>query len=202
MNEHQNTYTREELPVRPIFDMELLLGLLQETRLGGQVVEDLANTWERWLPLLHVLKLDTGKIRYLLIWLDESVEKEVDEAWAKSATEGFRLNALAQTMCMCTVYQAEPEVQDAGCAPAPRPTEALRQALAAEGVPYQEDGPTLSRRYAVLTHFPFRGACDICVLQPDCPKANGSTDAAFHTVELGLPPLSSGGENPEDGHVH
>ena len=110
MNEHQNTYTREELPVRPIFDMELLLGLLQETRLGGQVVEDLANAWERWLPLLHVLKLDTGKIRYLLIWLDESVEKEVDEAWAKSATEGFRLNALAQTMCMCTVYQAEPEV--------------------------------------------------------------------------------------------
>ena len=56
MNEHQNTYTREELPVRPIFDMELLLGLLQETRLGGQVVEDLANTWERWLPASIRLK--------------------------------------------------------------------------------------------------------------------------------------------------
>lgn len=137
-----------------------------------------------------VLKLDTGKIRYLLIWLDESVEKEVDEAWAKSATEGFRLNALAQTMCMCTVYQAEPEVQDAGCAPAPRPTEALRQALAAEGVPYQEDGPTLSRRYAVLTHFPFRGACDICVLQPDCPKANGSTDARVPYGGAGTSPLA------------
>ena len=197
MSEH----TREILLVKPIFDMELMLGLLQETRLGGQVMEDLADAWERWLPHLHVMKLDTGKIRYLLVWLDEDVETEVDNTWKESATDGFRLNALAQTMCMCSVYQVEPEVEDAGCAPAPRPTEALRLALETEGIPYQEDGPTLSRRYAVLTHFPFRGACDICFLQPDCPKANGVQDTAFHTVELGLPPLASDNETPEDGHV-
>ena len=200
MNEHNSAHTQEILPVKPVFDMELMLGLLQETRLGGQVMENLADAWERWLPHLHVMKLDTGKIRYLLVWLDEDVETEVDETWGKSATDGFRLNALAQTMCMCAVHQAEPEVEEAGCAPAPKPTESLRHALAAEGVPYQEDGPTLSRRYAVLTHFPFRGACDICFLQPDCPKANGSRDSSFHTVELGLPPLPDG-ETSDGGHA-
>ena len=52
-----NTYTKEALEVRPIFDFELLLGLLQEKRLGGSVLEELADTWERWLPKLHALKL-------------------------------------------------------------------------------------------------------------------------------------------------
>ena len=78
-----NSYTKETLPVRPIFDFELMLNLLSEKRLGGKVVEELAETWERWLPMLHALKLETGKGRYLALWLDQDVEKEVDEAWAK-----------------------------------------------------------------------------------------------------------------------
>ena len=63
-----NSYTREKLEVRPVFDMELRLGLLDEKRLGGQTLEDLAEAWERWLPLLHALKLETGKGRYLALW--------------------------------------------------------------------------------------------------------------------------------------
>lgn len=178
------SHTTEKLAVRPVFDMELMLGLLQETRLGGQVMETLADAWERWLPLLHALKLETGQGRYLAIWLDETVEGEVDDTWARSATEGFRLNALAQTMIMCAVYQIEPEVEDAGCAPAPRPCDELRDALEAEGIPYQDpSGPTLCRRFSVLTPFPFKGACDICHLRPDCPKAHGAAEA-FHSVEL------------------
>lgn len=35
-------YNKEMPAVRPVFDMELMLGLLQETRLGGQVMESLA----------------------------------------------------------------------------------------------------------------------------------------------------------------
>lgn len=180
MSEH----TKEVLPVRPIFDFELMLSLLQETRLGGQVMEQLAETWERWLSELHAVKLDTGKNRYLVIWLGEAAEQDIDGAWEKSPSEGFRLNALAQTMIMCAVYQVLPEVEDAGCAPAPAPTDALRAALEAEGIPYQEpEGPTLCRKFSVLTHFPFRGACDICHLRENCPKANGNAES-FHTVEL------------------
>ena len=133
-----NSYTKETLPVRPVFDFELLLSLLSEKRLGGKVVEELAETWERWLPLLHAVKLETGKGRHLALWLEESVEKEVDEQWAKSSEYGYRLSALAQTMCQCAIYQLMPELEEAGCAPAPEPTATLRDVLAQEGLDYQD----------------------------------------------------------------
>ncbi len=177
-------YSKEVLAVRPVFDMELMLGLLQETRLGGQVMEGLADAWERWLPRLRAMTLTAEGKQYLAIWLDEDVEREVDDSWGRSATEGFRLNALAQTMIMGAVYQVVPEVEAAGCAPAPAPTPALSAALEAEGVPYQEPGgPTLCRRFSVLTHVPFRGACDICHLRDHCPKAAANAES-FHSVEL------------------
>ena len=114
-----SNHTKETLQVRPVFDFELLLGLLSEKRLGGKVVEELADVWERWLPKLHAIKLETGKGRYLALWLDTDVEEEVDREWAKSSEYGYRLSALAQTMCQCAVYQLMPEVEEAGCAPAP-----------------------------------------------------------------------------------
>ena len=107
-------YNKEMPAVRPVFDMELMLGLLQETRLGGQVMESLADAWERWLPHLRAMILTVESKQYLAIWLDEDVEREVDDTWGRSATEGFRLNALAQTMIMGAVYQIVPECGAAG----------------------------------------------------------------------------------------
>jgi hypothetical protein len=40
-----NGYRKEIVPVRPVFDMELLLGLLQETRMDGGLLEKLAEIW-------------------------------------------------------------------------------------------------------------------------------------------------------------
>ena len=71
---------QETLQVRPIFDFELLLSLLSEKRLGGKVLEELADAWERWLPKLHAIKLETGKGRYLALWLDQDVERK----WTKN----------------------------------------------------------------------------------------------------------------------
>ena len=110
-----STHTKEELQVRPIFDFELLLGLLNETRLGGSVLEDMAKTWERWLPKLHAIKLETGKGRYLALWLDPEIEDEVDAERAKSVEYGYRRRALAQTMIQCALYQILPDVEEAGC---------------------------------------------------------------------------------------
>ena len=160
-----STHTKEVLQVRPIFDFELLLGLLSETRLGGSVLEEMANTWERWLPKLHAIKIETGK-------------------GAKSAEYGYRMSALAQTMIQCAVYQLLPEVEEAGCAPAPQPTALLCDALAAEGLDYQEDTHSILPKYSVLTPYPFRGACDICYLRKECPKANGQ-GGGITSFELG-----------------
>lgn len=119
-----------------------------------------------------------GQIKYLLVALDESVEQDVDKAWEGSPSNAFLYNALAQTMCMAAVHAVIPEVQDAGCAPAPKPTATLREALEAEGIPYSNDkDPILSRRYAVVTHYPFKGGCEICVLQSNCPKGQGQMEA-------------------------
>lgn len=172
------THTRQDITIAPDFDLELIMNISQEKRLGGAALERLVTLWEKWQPLLHVCTLDTGKIKYLLVWLEKEVEDAVDAAWADSPSQGYLDNALAQAMCMGAIQQCVPEVENAGCAPAPRPTDALRMALADAHVPYKDDGPTLSRRYAVVTHYPFKGGCEICHLQDACPKGQGQGQAA------------------------
>ena len=71
----------------------------------------------------------------------------------------------------------------AGCAPAPQPTALLCEALAAEGLDYQEETHSMLPKYSVLTPYPFRGACDICYLRKECPNANGQ--GGITSFELG-----------------
>ena len=113
-----------------------------------------------------------------MVWLPEDVERQVDAAWEKSPSDGWQDNNLAQFLCMAAVRELLPQVEDAGCAPAPRPTEALREALASLGLHYKEGAATLDRRFAVVTHFPFKGGCEICHLQSQCPKGQGQSEAA------------------------
>ncbi len=175
----------EKLSVSPNFDFELVMGLMQETRLGGQVLEEMVATFERWMPHLNALLLRAGGKKYVAVWLDEKVEEEVDAVFAESSEKGFRMNCVGQAMIMNAVYQLIPEVEDAGCAPAPKPSDDLARVLESAGIPYLEARTGLVRRFSTLTGYPFRGACDVCWLRPDCPKANGSKDDAFSSVEIG-----------------
>ena len=95
-------FTTEKIDVEPWFDMELFMGVSQETRLGGDVMDRFMTLWKNWLPHLTVKGIDTGKIKYLLVALDESVEQDVDKAWEGSPSNAFLYNALAQTMCRRT----------------------------------------------------------------------------------------------------
>lgn len=176
-------YTKEVLTIQPYFDMEAVMALLQENRIGGQVLEYLANTFEKLAKELNSVILKTEKGDYLAVWLNESVEKEADELFEKDAEKGFRFNCVGQSIIMNTVYQILPEVEIAGCAPCPEPNDAIAEALKAENIPYIDGEPTLVRRFSVLTSLPFRGACEICYLRESCPKANGQSDN-FHSVEL------------------
>ncbi len=168
----------KEHAIQPYFDMEGFLVMSQETRLGGAVFERLVELWGKWLSQLKVREITTGKISYLAVWLPEEVELEVDEAWGKSASDGFMINNLAQFLCMSAVQMMLPQVEDAGCAPSPRPTEALRAVLSELGLEYRPGASVLSRRYAVVTHFPFRGGCEICHLQDQCPKGQGQAESS------------------------
>ncbi|MCL1986120.1 MAG: hypothetical protein FWG59_06715 [Betaproteobacteria bacterium] len=168
-------HSAEHIEIHPYFDLELLMSMSQETRLGGAVTERLMRLWEQWVSEVHALRVKAGTIEYLAVWLNEKVEEDVDRAWDESPSEAYLHNSLAQVLCMSTVHGILPEIQDAGCAPAPRTTDALRAALAAEGLPYTPSG-TLARRYAVVTHYPFKGGCEICNLQHACPKAQGTEE--------------------------
>ncbi len=59
-------YTKEVLKVQPYFDMEAVMALLQETRLGGQVLEDMVHTFERVAKELNSIVLKTEKGDYLV----------------------------------------------------------------------------------------------------------------------------------------
>ena len=46
----ETTITEHQL--QPYFDIEEFMGLCQEKRLGGAVLERILGQWEAWLPLL------------------------------------------------------------------------------------------------------------------------------------------------------
>ena len=171
------THSTEHMAIHPYFDLELLMSVSRETRLGGAVTERLMQLWEQWIPEVHALRIKMDSIEYLAVWLNEKVEEDVDRAWDESPSDAYLYNTLAQVLCMSAVHGILPEIQDAGCAPAPRTTDKLRAALTAEGLSYTPSG-TLARRYVVVTHYPFKGGCELCSLQHACPKAQGSGEEA------------------------
>ncbi|SHN63185.1 hypothetical protein [Desulfovibrio litoralis] len=172
----------EKLEVTPYFDMELVMQLTQETRIDGELMDSLLEYWEKWLPHLNAHHLSSGKLSYLVVWLNKEVEDDVDNAWEESPSQAFSINALAQAMCTAAIHSLVPEVQEAGCAPAPKPTDALQDLLEKYEINYLDENGGLARRYSTVTFYPFKGGCEICWLQKDCPKANG--EDKLNTVTL------------------
>ncbi|MBR3665078.1 MAG: hypothetical protein IKN64_10595 [Desulfovibrio sp.] len=163
----------------PVFDLESFLEMSHETRIGGASLERLEQLWEKWSGELSIREIQAGKISYLAVWLPKSCEEEVERLWQNSASEGFLVNNLAQFLCMSAIGNLLPEVETSGCAPSPRPTESLRKALEDLGLPYKSPTSSLlSLQYAVVTHYPFRGGCEICHLQDHCPKGQGRAEEA------------------------
>ena len=173
-------FTVKDLPVTAYFDLEMFMSISQETRLDGSMMDDLSDAWDRWLPHAKARLIETEGGNFLLIWLGDAVEEDVDDKWEKAPSEGFIYNALAQVMCMGMIHAHIPEVEEIGCAPAPKPTDVLADALEAENVPYAVMGePGLARRFAVMTPHPFRGGCETCFLLKECPKMQGNKGSSI-----------------------
>lgn len=165
---------------QPYFDLEFFLQTAGETRLGGTEMDECIAFWQTWCAALHRREVHAAGRAYLATWLDESVERTIDAAWEESPSRGFRLNALAQTLCMCAVHECIPEVEEAGCAPVPGPSADLARQLGDAGLPARSgESLELGRRYAVVTRFPFGGACEICALRSSCPRSGGGGDSVF-----------------------
>lgn len=153
---------------QPDFDFSTFLFLAQMDEVGPQEMRAVLTTWERWLPHLKVYKLGERK-GFALVYLEECVEENVDTIWNESAAEGFKHEAIAQTMIMGTLKALMPELGEKECAPVPEPTKPLRRTLEKIGLHMQESG-ALSRKYSTITPYPHRYGCERCYLKDSCIK--------------------------------
>ncbi len=165
----------KKLECHPAFDLFGFMELSQEKRLDASSMQQLDVLWDNWLPLLGAYNIVCGRISYLLVWLPREVEDTVDKLWDETPSEGYLANTLAQYLCMQAINEILPQVENVGCAPAPRPTQVLKEALQDFDIGYKEELDVLNHRFAVVTFMPFRGGCEICHLQKHCPKGNGET---------------------------
>lgn len=156
------------LAVEPDFDFSTFLFLAQMDEIGPQEMHAVLNTWEKWLPYLKIYKLGERK-EHVAIFLEEPVEREVDAIWQDSPSEGFKHEAIAQTMIMGTLKMLMPELGEKECAPVPEPTKPIRRTLERIGLVMQDSG-ALSRKYSTITPYPHRYGCERCYLKDSCVK--------------------------------
>jgi hypothetical protein len=158
----------------------------------------LAAAGRRWQSSLQALRLNVkadenggrskglGKTQgndLLLVRLNEEAEQEAGGDWEKAPYRSFLYHSLALALCMGLTRTLIPEIAAHGCAPVPKPNQALAAMLAAAGVPYlKPGGPALSRPFALLTPYPFQGGCKICFLHKDCPGNPSPLKAPRSTI--------------------
>lgn len=133
--------------------------------------------WAKWKEALSAYAIHANTGSRLILWLDSSIEDEIDRAWRKSPHHGYMLHSLALDLTMTATADIIPEIARHGCAPVPPDTPDILSALESLGLKCA--GGTLScNRFAVLTFFPWRGGCNACALASDCPKLKNapSTD--------------------------
>lgn len=162
-------YSYETLEPKPWFDLETYMMLSQSKRVEASTVELVESLWEKWRQHLRAKRITVGSVSYLLVWLEEAVEQEVNAMWEDSPSQSFTMNSLAQAILMATVRELVPEVAGNSCAPVPKPTSGLKAALEEIGLPWK-DSSTLARQFAMLTYYPFKGGCTICYLKDECPS--------------------------------
>lgn len=170
------------IKIEPYFDLEDFMTHSRESRIESATLQKLVELWEEWIKSLSVQKIENRSGSWLAVQLPEEAEKIVDEAWQTSPGLGYLLNSLAQYLTMSVVQELVPQVVQGACAPAPIPDVDYLQALEEAGLPCREDGTLRERRYAVVTHYPFKGGCEVCNLASSCPKGSGKED--FATVVL------------------
>lgn len=157
-----------KLDPSPDFDLETYMFLAQVDHLESREMLDVLANWEEWLQHLHIYQLGEKK-GYLVVYLDEPVEKTIEERWKQSPSEGFKFEALAQAMIMSSLKALLPELNQQSCAPVPEPNKVMKRSLADIGLEFFNTG-ALSKKYSTITPYPHQGSCSLCYLKDSCPK--------------------------------
>jgi len=162
-------YLIADLAVRPEFDAHRLAATCHTGDLAPETLTDLEGLWKDLTGGLNARRIDNGTGSWLLLWLNEDIERAVERRWESSPFMGFLEHALAVDCVMAAAAALVPEIAAHGCAPVPEPSEAVRLAAQDLGLSWAE-ADTLNRRYALLTRLPWQGGCSVCHLEGNCPK--------------------------------
>jgi hypothetical protein len=155
----------EKLQCDPIFDIFYFMEINQSKRMDQDVLEQLEELWKDWKDKVRAYKLTPSFSKndegFLLVFLDEEVEKAVDEQMAREDTDTLAFHNLAITLVMSAAAVIIPEIAEGGCAPLPKPAAEVQDAAEELGFLWLEEGEA-NRRYAVFTHHPYVGGCESC----------------------------------------
>jgi hypothetical protein len=162
----------EKLSPNPEFDLFLYMRVSGAPKVE-QAVCDLCQThWESFKEYLKGYRFagPKGRQGVVLFFLEPVAEGLVEEAWARSPSEGFAMHNLAVSMVMAAAGEMVPEIEAGACAPLPTPDRELKRRLERLGLVWNEAG-NVGVQYAVMTHHPYAGGCAVCHLRASCPKS-------------------------------
>ena len=156
----------------PVFDLFLYLRVSGTGKVDQAVCDLCQAHWDAFKEHLKGYRFAGAKARQgvALFFLEPAAEGLVEEAWARSPSEGFALHNLAVSMVMAAAAGQVPEIEAGACAPLPSPDRDLKRRLERLGLVWNDAG-TVSVQYAVMTHDPYVGGCAVCHLRASCPKS-------------------------------
>lgn len=166
--------TLEKITTQPEFDMEYYMEISGLMRIEQGLAELLEKYWFKWEKELHAYKMEPTKKDaddgFLLVYLDENTEADVQRAFEANNHHGFAYHHLAITLVMCAAQSVMPELIG-GCMPLPAPTREARKKFKKLGLEWDESGSSMNRTYVVLTPYPYKGGCETCASCDTCPSS-------------------------------
>jgi len=163
----------EKLTPNPAFDLFLYLRVSGAAKVEQHVCDMCEANWEAFKEHLKGYRFAAAgsKRGVVLLFLEPVAEGMVEEAWARSPSEGFALHNLAVSMVMAAAAEQVPEIEAGACAPLPTPDRDLKRRMERLGLVWNDAG-SVSVQYAVMTHDPYGGGCSVCHLRASCPKSD------------------------------
>ena len=116
----------EKLSPNPEFDLFLFLKVSGAAKVEQAQCDLCLAHWDTFREYLKGYRFAApgSKRGVVLFFLEPAAEGLVEEAWARSPSEGFALHNLAVSMVMGAAAQCVPEIEAGACAPLPTPDNA------------------------------------------------------------------------------